>query len=302
MRWQDWIGKGQSQSDILTPALVQRHRATLDLSPDNPAPLPGIHWVLNLPEAATADLGDDGHPRRDIPGSFLPPIDLPRRMWASSEIDFLAPIPVGATVTRTSMIADIIEKSGSSGRLAFVTLNHVVRANGVEAVREKQALVYREAVTVAPQHRSSFPRRRESITGQSNSQEQVMDSRLRGNDELLRARAGYPYHITLTPSETLLFRFSALTFNTHRIHYDLPYARDVEGYRGLVVHGPLTATLLLNWATGLFGPLRHFAFRAVAPAFAGETLTLVAREEADGITLAALGPDGTECIKASAAL
>jgi 3-methylfumaryl-CoA hydratase len=300
--WQGWIGRSQTQSDTLTPALVQRHRATLDLSPVDSAPLPGIHWVLNVPEAATAELGEDGHPRRDLAHSFLPPIDLPRRMWASSDVEFLAPIAVGATVTRTTTIADIVEKSGGSGRLAFVTLAHDVFADGALAVSEKQTLVYREAVTLEPQNHSSFPRRRESITGQSNSQGQAMDSRLRGNDKLLRARADWPHQTTLTPSETLLFRFSALTFNTHRIHYDLPYARDVEGYRGLVVHGPLTATLLLNWATGLFGPLRHFAFRAVAPAFAGEPLTLFAREEAGGITLAAIGPDRTDCIKASAAL
>lgn len=112
----------------------------------------------------------------------------------------------------------------------------------------------------------------------------------------------WQHHRTLTPSEALLFRFSALTFNTHRIHYDAPYARDAEGYPGLVVHGPLTATLLLNWASELFGPIHRFAFRAVAPAFADEELTLVARQEADGITLAALGPTGTECLKASAAL
>ena len=144
--WQDWIGKTHVQSDILTPALVQRHRATLDLTPHDPAPLPGIHWILNLPEAATADLGEDGHPRRDIAGSFLPPIDLPRRMWASSEVEFLGDIPVGTAVTRTSTIADIAEKSGSSGRLAFVTLDHAIEADGVAVVREKQTLVYREAV------------------------------------------------------------------------------------------------------------------------------------------------------------
>jgi 3-methylfumaryl-CoA hydratase len=292
--WKDWIGKNQGQSDILTPALVRRHRATLDLSPTDPIPLPGIHWLLNLPEAATAELGEDGHPRRDLVHSFLPPIDLPRRMWAASEVEFLAQIAVGATVTRTSTIADIVEKSGGSGRLAFVTLNHVVSANGVLAVREKQTLVYREAIP---------PYRLREGSGEGLS---ITSHELPTRPPLTPPASGrgtsYPHHLTLTPTETLLFRFSALTFNTHRIHYDLPYARDVEGYRGLVVHGPLTATLLLNWATELFGPPRRFAFRAVAPAFAGEPLTLVAREEADSITLAALGLDGAECIKASAGL
>ncbi len=295
--WQDWIGKSQSQSDILTPALVQRHRATLDLAPDNPAPLPGIHWLLNLPDAATAKLGEDGHPRRDVEGSFLPPIDLPRRMWASSEVEFLAPIAVGAIVTRTSSIADIAEKSGGSGRLAFVTLAHDMKADGVVAVRETQTLVYREAVTPkpAPSLERGLAEGASGTGPDSLGQPPPPSPPLEG-----RGLEDYPHHTTLTPGETLLFRFSALTFNSHRIHYDLPYARHVEGYRGLVVHGPLTATLLLNWATELFGPQRRFAFRAVAPAFAGEPLMLVAREDADGITLTALGPDGAECIKASA--
>ncbi len=305
MIWQDYIGKTQIQSDLLTPALVQRHRATLDIAPHDPSPLPGIHWVLNLPEAATADLGEDGHPRRaglpagkadegrrDVASSFLPPIDLPRRMWAASEVEFLSDIPVGATVTRISTIADIAEKTGSSGRLAFVTLDHAVEADGVAAIREKQTLVYRAA--------NSPSRLREgSGVGLSASSSAIRTDPPPAPPASGRG-ADFPHHLTLTPGEALLFRFSALTFNTHRIHYDLPYARDIEGYRGLVVHGPLTATLLLNWATELFGPIRRFAFRAVSPAFAGEELTLVGRQDADGITLAALGPTGSECIKASA--
>ena len=274
--WQDWVGRTQLQCDSLTPSLVQRHRATLDLEPSNPAPLPGIHWVLNLPEAATADLGEDGHPRRDIAGSFLPPVDLPRRMWASSEVEFLAPIHVGATVTRSSTISDIVEKNGSSGRLAFVTLTHQSAADGVAAISEKQTLVYRAANSAAAAFLA--PRTRSAVVDESH----------------------WPNQRILTPTEALLFRYSALTFNSHRIHYDAPYACDVEGYPGLVVHGPLTATLLLNWAGELFGAIRRFSFHAVSPAFAGEVLTLVARQESDSIILAALGPTGEECIKASA--
>lgn len=301
--WQDWIGRSHRQTDILTSALVRRHRATLDLAPEDPAPLPGIHWILNLPEAATAELGEDGHPRRDIATSFFPPIDLPRRMWASSEVEFLAPIPVGATVTRASSIADIVEKGGSSGRLAFVTLDHAIEADGVVVVREKQTLVYREAQK-SPSALgeglgwgvSSNP----ALSGQSPPV--PGDTRLPAPPPLKGRGEDYSHHYPLTPTETLLFRFSALTFNTHRIHYDAPYARDIEGYKGLVVHGPLTATLLLNWASNLFGPIRRFSFRAVSPAFAGESLTLVARQENDSIALAALGPDGAECVKASASL
>lgn len=292
--WQDWIGRSHRQQDVLTPALVQRHRATLDLDPGHPTPLPGIHWVLNLPEATTSQLGEDGHPRRDIAGSLLPPIDLPRRMWAASETEFLSAIPVGATVVRTSRIADIVEKSGSSGRLGFVTLDHVIEADGMAAVRERQTLVYREAVqSPSPSGEGSGVGSRPLAPALAASPAPTPPLKGRGSEE-------WPHHRTLTPSEALLFRFSALTFNTHRIHYDAPYAREVEGYQGLVVHGPLTATLLLNWAADLFGPIRRFTFRAVSPAFAGQPLTLVARQEGDDITLAALGPSGAACVKASA--
>lgn len=294
--WQDWIGRSHRQQDVLTPALVQRHRATLDLNPGHPAPLPGIHWVLNLPEAATTQLGEDGHPRRDIAGSFLPPIDLPRRMWAASETEFLSAIPVGATVVRTSRIADIVEKSGSSGRLGFVTLDHVIEADGVAAVRERQTLVYREAV------QSPSPSGDGLGMGSSPPVSALPAPPTPTPPPTGRGSDAWPHYRTLTPSESLLFRFSALTFNTHRIHYDAPYAREVEGYQGLVVHGPLTATVLLNWAADLFGPIRRFTFRAVSPAFAGQLLTLVARQEGSDITLAALGPGGAECVKAGATL
>lgn len=278
-QWQEWIGRSHVQSEQLTPALVRRHRATFDLSPDDPAPLAGIHWCLNLPEAASVELGEDGHPRRDIAESFLPPIPMPRRMWAASETAFLAPIPVGATVTRTSTIAAIEEKQGSSGALAFVTLDHALSADGVPVVREKQTLVYRE---LAGGEAASPPPPQPT------------------DDGVLRALTPYAHQRKITPDEALLFRFSALTFNTHRIHYDAPYATGIEGYRGIVVHGPLTATLLLNWAGGLYGAIRRFAFRAVSPAIAGEPLTLGAREESGRIILAAHGPDGRECVKASA--
>ncbi len=294
-QWQEWIGRSHEQSEQLTPALVRRHRATLDLSPDDPAPLAGIHWCLNLPEAASAELGEDGHPRRaglpagkaeegrDVAGSFLPPIPMPRRMWAASEAEFLAPIPVGATVTRTSTIAAIEEKQGTSGALAFVTLDHAVSADGVPVVREKQTLVYREPALVTDAAPSA-------------------PAPERADDGLVKALKLYDHQHSLTPDEALLFRFSALTFNTHRIHYDAPYATGIEGYRGIVVHGPLTATLLLNWASGLYGPIRRFTFRAVSPAIAGEPLTLAARQEDGHIILAAHGPDGRECVKASASL
>ncbi len=279
--WSAWIGRSVTQSDVLTPSLVRRHRATLDAA-DEPAPLSGIHWCLCPPDAATADLDEDGHPRRDAPDSFLPPIDLPRRMWASSTVEFIAPIRVGAAITRTSRIADIVEKAGSSGRLAFVTLDHVVASDGVDAVRETQTLVYRQATPVPTKNR---------VSGDGEAAPHSPPPPLNAND--------WPHCRSITPSAALLFRFSALTFNAHRIHYDLPYARDAEGYAGLVVHGPLTATLLLDHVTSLFGAPRQFSFRASAPAFAGEALMLGARHDGKTIALIAHGPRGV-CMTASA--
>lgn len=277
--WQDFIGKTMVQHDLLTAGLAQRHAATLDLPMPDGAALPGIHWCLCLPEAATGELGPDGHPRRDIVGSFLPPIPLPRRMWASSSVEFLAPIPIGASVERTSTIADITAKSGGSGQLVFVTVEHVTRVGDVEAVREKQSIVYREATGAAPAFLAP-----------------------RSGDAPVDA-GEWPDQRKLTPTEPLLLRFSALTFNAHRIHYDLPYARDGEGYAGLVVHGPLTASLLLNHATAvLSAPVRSFNFRGASPAFCGEPLTLAARSEENKLILAAINGEGQIVMTGEAAI
>lgn len=277
--WQDFISKTMVQRDVLTPGLAHRHAATLDLPLSGDAALPGIHWCLCLPEAATAELGPDGHPRRDIADSFLPSIPLPRRMWASSSVEFLAPIPVGVEVTRTSTIADIAAKSGGSGQLVFVTVEHVTRVGGIAAVREKQSIVYREATNAAPAFLAP-----------------------RSGDAPVDA-GEWPEQRMLTPSEPLLLRFSALTFNAHRIHYDLPYARDEEGYAGLVVHGPLTATFLLNHATAVLGtPVRSFSFHGASPAFCGEPLTLAARHDGDRLILAAINGEGQTVMTGEAAI
>ncbi len=270
--WQAWVGREQSQSDVLTPALLSRFRATIDSDDrDNLAPQ-AIHWCLCLPEVATRDLDVDGHPKR---GGFLPPIDLPRRMWASSAVEFHAPIAVGACVDRISTIADVTVKQGGSGTLVFVQIDHKTLCDDVLAVSERQTLVYRDAAT--------------SVRAQVASSAAVDLS-------------GWPWQRTITPSEALLFRFSALTFNSHRIHYDQPYAVAEEGYRGLVVHGPLTATLLLDLAARQLGPnrLTRFAFRGVSPAIAGEPLHLVGRADGKALTLAALGPDGRDVMTATA--
>ena len=278
--WQDWIGRTERRGDSVNRAPLARWLATLDREPaaDGAAPQ-GFHWCLALPDAPTAALGADGHPRREAsPGSFLPPIPLPRRMWASSEVEFLHPLPVGAVIERRSRIASITEKQGGSGALVFVEVAHETLADGALAVRETQAIVFREAadpdtpLAPPPPGESSFD------------------------------PVGWDAHREIRPSETLLFRYSALTFNSHRIHYDRPYAQEEERYRGLVVHGPLTATLLLDLARRHFGDqaLARFAFRGLSPAICGEPLHLVLRGDGGTIELGAFAGAGRAVMHATA--
>ncbi len=265
----DWIGRQEIRRDVVTKGALARFAATVGAIDGEAAP-PGFHWCLCLPDAPVDALGEDGHPAR---GGFLPPVPLPRRMWAASEVEFVAPIVVGATVERLSTIAAIEQKDGRSGALVFVGIDHLIRADGVDAVRERQTLVYRE---VSPP--MALP-----ATGQADL-------------------SAWPATRTVRPEAPLLFRHSALTFNSHRIHYDLPYARDVEGYPGLVVQGPLLASLLMKLALEQTGGRRlaRFAFRGVSPAFAGQPLHLAARTGGDSITLAAIGDDGRQVLNAEA--
>jgi 3-methylfumaryl-CoA hydratase len=276
--WDDWIGRTMRQQDRLTPALLHRFRATLDSIDSGPTALQGIHWALCAPEAAAAQLGHDGHPlRSDHPDSFFPPVPHPRRMWASSKVEFIAPIAVDAEIERISTIASIREKSGSTGSLVFVDVAHETSANGTLSVHEVQTLVYREATNATP---PPAPEPVEIDFGE------------------------WHFHRTLVPNEALLFRFSAITFNTHRIHYDAPYAVNEEGYRGLVVHGPLMASLLVDLAGREFGgnAVKSFAFRAQSPAIANEGLHLVGKRDGNSLTLATLGPDGAVRMSAEATL
>lgn len=268
-----WIGREMRAEDTVTPAAVARFRATFDRPGDEAVAPPGFHWCLCLPDAPTAELSEDGHPAR---GGFLPPVALPRRMWAASDVRFLRPLPVGAAIERVSTVAAISEKQGASGRLTFVEVDHLTRADGVEAVRERQTMVYREA----PAEPMALP-----ATGKADL-------------------AGWDWRRTLTPGPVLLQRYSALTFNAHRIHYDLPYATRVEGYAGLVVHGPLIATLLLDLAAQHVGgdAIGRFSFKALAPGIAGQPLHLGARRVGDTVDLAALRDDGATAVTARISL
>ncbi|MGN6498956.1 MAG: FAS1-like dehydratase domain-containing protein [Tsuneonella sp.] len=278
--WSAWIGREAAARDRLDAARAARWLATFDLPTTGGAMPQGVHFCLCTPDAPTAALGEDGHPRRDdAADGFMPPVPLPRRMWAASEIEFLTPIEVGARIERSSRVVSVEEKHGGSGALGFVVVAHDTRADGVPAVREKQTLVYREAVDAAAPLSPPEPGGGTFAAGE------------------------WAAHRTLTPQPPLLFRFSALTFNSHRIHYDLPYAREVERYRGLVVHGPLMASLLLQLAARELGDnrLRRFAFRAVSPAIAGEPLHLAMREAASGWELGAFAADGRQVVRAEAA-
>lgn len=279
--WSAWIGREERRSDRIDPAAHRRWLATLDRdAPDGGAVAQGYHWCLCLPDAPTAALGEDGHPRRDdSPESFLPPVRQPRRMWAASKVEFLAPLHVGDAVERDSRVVSVTEKSGSTGPLVFVDVSHETRGPRGLAVREAQSLVYRD-----PPPPGSPPAPPPSGKARFDP-------------------VGWDAHRALVPDETLLFRFSALTFNSHRIHYDRPYAEQREGYRGLVVHGPLTATLLLDLARRELGDnaLKSFGFRGVSPAVGGETLHLVMRGSGDAIELGAFALDGREVMRATAA-
>ncbi len=278
--WDDWIGRQESRSDRIDGGALGRWLATLDRDAPADGMVPqGYHWCLGLPDAPTARLGPDGHPLRDDSAhSFLPPVPLPRRMWASSKLEFFTPLLVGESVTRTSRLLSVAQKTGGSGRLVFVEIGHETSGEHGLAVRDTQSIVYRDAAA------SDAP------LSPPAAGEATFDP------------AGWDAHRVITPAEPLLLRYSALTFNSHRIHYDLPYAQGVERYRGLVVHGPLTAILLLDLARRQLGDhaLASFAFRGLSPAICGEALHLVMRGTDTTIELAAFAADGRQVMAASA--
>jgi 3-methylfumaryl-CoA hydratase len=267
-----WIGREEERSERILPAAVCAMTATLDLErapqPGEPLP-PGWHWLFFNPVVPRSGLGPDGHPRR---GGFLPPIDLPRRMWAGGRIRYLADLRVDAPATRRSRIVKIENKTGKSGSLFFVTVEHTISSRGAPCIHEEQDIVYREATPA----RAAAPPRHDDIP---------------------------QWTRTFEADTTLLFRYSALTFNGHRIHYDQAYARTEEGYPDLVVHGPLTATLLQQFALQHGGgrALTRFDFRGVLPLFVGRPFQLEGRSSAeDTLVLWARGPDGELAMSASA--
>ncbi len=235
-----WIGKQESADDTIQPFQIAALAATLDHDgkrPWNGEEIPPLsHWMFCLPTYRQSDLAEDGHARK---GGFLPPVPLERRMWAGSRFEFLRPLHVGDNIRRTSTIADVTLKEGRTGPLVFATVKHEIAGPSGVAILEEHDIVYRDAPK--PGEQGPEPR---------------------------KARTDAAWKREIVPTDALLFRYSALTFNSHRIHYDRRYVKEVEGYPGLIVHGPLIATLL----TDLLGRnskarLTKFKFRAMKPLF-----------------------------------
>lgn len=241
--WRAWIGRAERQTEALDAQALRRFASALGEDKDVERAPPALaHWAFFLPVCPAAELGEDGHPRR---GGFLPPVSLPRRMFAASEMNFGAPLKLGGEATLSSSIAEVRHKAGKSGDLVFVEVERAISQAGAECVRERQTIVYRQAGEPTPP---------------------VQEGAASGGE-------------AWRPSAVDLFRFSAVTFNSHRIHYDAPYARDVEFYPGLVVQGPFIAAKLFAQARRELGaPPRRFAFRAQAPAFAEQLLYIGAGE------------------------
>jgi|SRR5690554_192227 len=273
--FQDWIGREETSSSLISPDATEAMGATLDLEshPTEGQPLPpGWQWLFFNPKVRRSLLGADGHPAK---GGFLPPVPLPRRMWAGSRVQYLEDLPIGSHAKRKSRILSIKNKSGRQGSLCFVTVEHTISADDRVRIVEEQDIVYREPTPSQP---GTAPK---PIVHEATPQ----------------------WSETITPDTTLLFRYSALTFNGHRIHYDLPYAREEEGYQSLVVHGPLTATLLQQFATkhGSGRRLKEFSFRGVAPLFVDAAFTLEGKEkDQTSLEVWAKGPEGQLAMSAMA--
>lgn len=267
------VGRTESHVQMISADRAAGLAATLDLdnTPRDGDPLPpGWHWLYFNPFVQRRNVGSDGHPKR---GGFLPDVALPRRMWAGGRVVYNAPLIIGKEAEKTSEILAVKAKSGRAGQLVFVTVRHRLSQDGAVCIEEEQDIVYREAAAPGAPKPEPAP-----------------------------APDGATRSETVTPDPVLLFRYSALTSNGHRIHYDREYARDEEDYRDLVVHGPLTATLLQAFATAAQGErLARFDFRGMAPLFVDRSFTLEAGAGKDGaLQLWAKGPDGELAMQASA--
>jgi len=272
MNLKDWIGRSETAVDVATATPCAALAATLDRPAERPpagTPLPALwHWLYFLPLTRRSEIGPDGHAKL---GGFLPPVPLPRRMWAGSQFEFRAPLRIGDKLIRVSTIEDVTEKSGRTGRLVFVKVRHEVRRGDEPdvALTEFHDIVYREAP--------------------------------KAGDEAPPPKAAPPdaaWEQQWIPDDVLLFRYSALTFNGHRIHYDRRYVTEIEGYPGLIVHGPLIATLLLDLLRRRLpeAELARYEFRAVRPIFDIHPFFVCGEPQPDGRTIRLWTRDHEGCL------
>jgi len=280
---EDWIGRTESVTDMVSARAARALAATLDERGDgleDGAELPpGWHWLYCHESVPASALGRDGHARR---GAFLPPVTLPRRMWAGGEIELRAPLRIGDRVTRHSRVAGVTRRSGRSGALVFVRVRHRWANGDGDAIVEIQDLVYRDVPGAMP---APDAQRAEAPADPC-------------------APSAPCWTRELVPDPVLLFRYSALTFNAHRIHYDRDWCREREGYPGLVVHAPLTATLLLGLVR-LRAPrarVRRFSFRALRPLFDGLPFSVNGRREGARADLWAADGEGRLAMRGEADL
>jgi 3-methylfumaryl-CoA hydratase len=270
-----WIGRTSEASDIVTAHLVKGLRATLFQEVGEPtrgdaAPFT-VHWCLAQPVFPMSMLGPDGHPTR---GGFLPPVPLPRRMWAGGELEFVDALRVGDEAKRTSRIADVTVKNGSTGTLCFVSVDHLVSTPRGIAIRERQDIVYREMGGPQP---ASPSKAAPSPPSAQHRETHMADA-------------------------VLLFRYSALTFNGHRIHYDRDYVTRVEGYPGLIFHGPLQAAFIVELAAKLRGgrPPKKMSYRGVQPLFEGSEFSVNANDNGEAMQLWTANSAGQPTMKGTA--
>lgn len=270
--WQNWLGKSSTSEAQLDDAHANRMAVTLDRDPSfqtgDELP-PAWHWLYFHDLVKASDLGLDGHPKLGI---VMPPVPLSRRLWAGGSLVFYIPLRLGDTAQKSSIIRSITAKEGRSGPLYFVSVEHTLMTKGEVNLVEEQTIVYRELSSDAPS---------------SNAQAAPTD-------------ADYSHRYTL--DSTALFRYSALTFNGHRIHYDADYCRDVEGYPNLVIHGPLIATLLLDLYLQQGQPFKRFSYRAKSPLFLPHAFTVNGKADGHSARLWASNHEGGLAMEADIAL
>ena len=274
-RLKQWIGRTTEASDIVTAQLVKGLRATLFQEIGEPkagdaAPFTA-HWCLAQPVFPMSQLGPDGHPTR---GGFLPPVPLPRRMWAGGELEFVDALRVGDVARRSSRISDVTMKTGSTGVLCFVSVQHEVTTSRGLAIRERQDIVYRDVSGPAPAAPAKSP----------------------------PPPPAAQHRETHVSDPVLLFRYSALTFNGHRIHYDRDYVTKVEGYPGLIFHGPLQASFIVELAAKLHGGQapKKLSYRGVQPLFEGSEFSINANPTDSGMELWIANAEGQPTMKGTA--